>query len=156
MTPEWLAIWIYWGLLLVMTVVVTIRGSGPMRRTIWTIAIVCALQFVFASYILPTDSVTHAIFMLCADALACFVITWHPAGKWQSVIGLSYILQIGAHVGRLAANNPDMSFYWWGLSLLAYVQLIFVGGWWIAEFYLPSRRRKSDLRPAEARREGVG
>lgn len=152
---QWALIWIYWGLLLVMTAGVTVKGSGPMRRTVWTIAIVCVAQFIVAQWVVNPQSVSHAVFMFCVDALACRVITWQPAGKWQSLIGFSYIIQLGMHIGRLAANNPDMNFYWNGLTIMAFLQIILVGGWWASERGLFRNRRRRHPPAYEAHREGV-
>src|SRR5690349_15121158 len=131
MTSQWLLIWIYWGLLLVFTATVTVKGNFPMRRTVWTIALVCALQFVIGTWVLSTASVAHAIVMFAIDALACWNIVRQPAALWQSLIGSAFVIQLGMHIGRLAANNPDMNFYWNGLSFMAFAQLVLVGGWWL-------------------------
>ena len=152
----WGVIWTYWAILFVMTVVVTVKGSWPMRRTVWTIAFVCALQFVIGRWFLDPASKEHALAMIAVDTLACIMVTIPPVSTWQKAVGLTFILQIGGHFGRLAANNPDMSFYWWGLSVLAFVQLIFVGGWWAGERDLSRHRSDPDLLPAQARREGAG
>lgn len=154
MSP-WAIIWTYWGLLGVIAATITFKGSAPMRRTIWTIAIVCALQFVIGTWVLQTDSVAHAVVMFCIDALACWNIVRQPAALWQSLVGSSFVIQLGMHIGRLAANNPDMNFYWNGLSVMAFCQLFLVGGWWLDERGLFRRRRPRHSPAFEAHRKGM-
>jgi hypothetical protein len=134
---------------------VFIKGADPMRRTVATIFAVMIVSLL-CSGLWPTPLYADA--MILADAVACLIITWNPAGRWQSVIGLSFILQIGVHVGRLAAVRPDMESYWWGLSGLAVLQLLLIGGWWINDVFLPFYRRWSGHHPLphSARRSGVG
>jgi hypothetical protein len=154
MSP-WVVIWTYWGALAVMTLGLTVKGPPPMRRTIWTLLAVCVIQFLFATYVAGTETEAHAIFMFGVDALAAFNILRHPAAKWQSLIGAAFVLQLGMHIGRLAANNPDMNFYFAGLSVTAFVQLFLVGGWWLDERGLLPRRLGRYLPAFARRREGV-
>ncbi len=155
MSP-WVINWTYWGLLFVLAVFYAVKGSAPMRRTAITIVLVAMLEFVFAKHIAQSETLEHAWFMLLVDCLACIVITVRPAGKWQSVIGLSYIFQIGAHAGRIIAANPDINVYGNGLTLLAFMQLALLGGW-IASDRPGLLSRGGDHRPLspEARQEGV-
>lgn len=131
-----------------------------MRRTILTIAGVYILQlFVLAPLLWPHWSWSLAVAGL--DALACVIVTWKPAGKWQSVIGLSFLLQIGIHAGRLIAEintgGSNMDSYFWGLSGLAFLQLLLLGGWF-GDTYRRSRHfgfRSRHPRPAAAHLESV-
>lgn len=136
-----------------LTTGIILKGTGPMRRTIATVFLSLLAGLYFASL---WPGVSWAIAMIVIDTLACIAITWHPAGKWQSLIGLSYILQIGVHIGRIAAQNPDIVSYWWGLSILAFVQLLLIGGWWLYDglgFHF--RRSDPDSRPHPSRHQGV-
>lgn len=151
----WGIIWTYWGLLGVLTFMVTFSGTNPMRRTIWTIALVCAVQFAIGSWVFQTDSVPHAIAMFCIDLIAGWIIVRQPAAIWQALVGSSFVIQLGMHIGRLAANNPDMNFYFNGLSVMAFCQLALVGGWWIDERHLFRRRRPRHSPAYQAHREGV-
>lgn len=122
-----------------------------MKRTIFTIAGVYALQlFVLAPLLWPHWSWSAAVAGL--DALACVIVTWRPAGKWQSVIGLTYLLQIGVHAGRVVAEintgASNMNHYFWGLSLLGLLQLFLLGGWLCDDY---RRGRSPDLRGGRAR-----
>lgn len=80
----------------------------------------------------PTEP--YAIAMMIVDAIAATVILYRPAGKAQALVGLTFLLQIGVHAGRLMNGEAaDLNLYWWGLSLLAFLQIFVVGGWWIHE-----------------------
>jgi len=136
-----------------LTTGILLKGSWPMRRTICTVFAVMLAAWLLSG-LWPT--VPYSLAMIAVDAAACVIITWHPAGKWQSVVGLSYILQIGVHLGRVAnGDNADMDALWWGLSILALLQMFLVGGWWINGLDLPRRWRNSHPRAAKARRSGV-
>ncbi len=152
---EWAAILTYWGLLLALTCVVSVKGGGPMLRTVLTLLGVGLIQLAVAQFVSPeTDA--HVWIMLAVDSTACAIITLRPAGQWQSLIGLSYILQIGTHIGRLVANNPDMYFYWTGLTVCAYLQLVLLGGWWISgRISHLGWRRSPDPVASQARHKGV-
>lgn len=105
--------------------------EAPMKRTVITLAVVCVLSYSFT--LLLWNDWKLSAFMVCVDALACKAITWKPAGKWQAVIGASFLIQIGAHLGRIGAElsnpafNPD--FFWWTTTIMAYAQLGLVAGW---------------------------
>jgi hypothetical protein len=101
-----------------------------------TMAALLGVLFVSLFFVqaLVWPSPTYAIAMMVVDALAAWVILWHPAGKVQSLIGLTFLLQIGVHTGRILNGvNADLFNYWLGLSLLAFLQLGLVGGWWLYE-----------------------
>ena len=95
----WGAIQLYWGILLALTCVVGVKGGVAMLRTALTLIVIGAVQFAFASWIVPFESIWHALFMLAADSLGAAIVLWNPAGKWQGVIGLSFALQITVHIG---------------------------------------------------------
>jgi hypothetical protein len=143
--------WIQLGYQLALAALTTgifLKGTGPMKRTIAAVfgSMVAGLAF---SGLWPGEG--WSALMIAFDALACIVITWHPAGRWQSVIGLSYILQIGVHIGRIAnGDSADLVSYWWGLALLAVLQLLLIGGWWITDvfgFHLGRRNSRSAAAP---------
>jgi hypothetical protein len=137
-----------------LTTCILLKGTWPMKRTIATVFAVFVAAWLLSD-LWPSEA--YAAAMIVVNALACVVITWHPAGKWQSVVGLSYILQIGVHVGRIAnGDGADLVSYWWGLALLAILQLALVGGWWLNDtFFLHRRWRNPYSRSSEARRSGV-
>lgn len=81
---------------------------------------------------LAWPSVNYAMAMLVIDAIGGAIVIIRPAGKAQSIIGLTFLLQCGAHAGRiLNADNADLYIYWLELSILAILQIIVAGGWWI-------------------------
>lgn len=152
--------WVYSGLLGVLTVYILWRGSGPMKRTLATMGTIYLAQLALAPSLWPSLWWTGAVAAM--DVIGCVIVTWHPAGRWQSIIGLSFLMQFGMHMGRIIAelNNkiPDMNIYGWGLMLLAFLQLILVGGW-----YGDYRRRLGhsrdvggDLQASTSYRKGVG
>lgn len=151
----WALIWAYWLALGVLTVVSAVRGSIPMLRTSLVLCANCLFQLALAQFI-PTDALAHAAIMFCADALACIAITLHPAGKWQSLVGFSYILQCGFHVGRIISPTPDIFLYWDRLTFTAYLQLAFLGGWLIyVGLGSPNWKLHRDTPPSKARDKSV-
>ena len=127
-----------------------------MRRTAFTILGVYLTQLVLAEYLWPDRSWSAA--MIGVDAVAALIITLRPAGKVQSLIGLSFIPQIGLHLGRfLNGAEANMVMYFWGLSVLGFLQLGFLVGWW---FYdrIARHRRNSDTNspPSSSRFKAVG
>jgi len=143
----------YWIALAALTTCVLLKGSGPMKRTVATIFAVMLIQWAIDGW---WPSVEWAAMMIAVDTLACVIITWHPAGRWQAITGLSYILQIGVHLGRIFnGDNADVISYWWGLSTLAILQLLLLGGWWLHGLGLHFGRGGSNKAVAQARNPGV-
>jgi hypothetical protein len=62
------------------------------------------------------------------DTIAAAVILWHPAGRWQAVIGATYVLQIACH-SAFAAWSWGAHSYWLTLTAIAWVQLMILGTW---------------------------
>lgn len=128
----------YWIVLFAMTGFLLWRGTNTMKRTILTILVVGGAAWLLRGLWPGRD---YAWAMIAVDSAALVAITWRPAGKWQALTGLSFILQIATHIGRIAAENPDINGYWWGLSIGAFLQLLLVGGWWRHEWLLRHRLR---------------
>lgn len=127
-----------------LTTGILLSGSAQMKRTIITVFAVMIAAWFLRGY---WPGVDYAVMMIGVDAIACIVITWHPAGRWQSVVGLSYVMQIIVHLARIIrGDNVDFDLYWWGLSLLAFLQLFLIGGWWV-HGKLVGRRRRNAPRP---------
>lgn len=124
-----------------------------MRRTILTILVVGVAAWCLRGL---WPSKEYAMAMIAVDSAALLAITWRPAGKWQALAGLSFILQIATHIGRIAAENPDIKSYWLGLSIGAFIQLLLVGGWWRHDQYLRHRiRGLAHTAVADSRNSGV-
>lgn len=101
----------------------------------------------------------YSLYMILVNALACVLITWNPAGKWQALIGWSFIFQIGTDTGRVASElyfgSSDMWAVYWMTTALAYLQILLLGGWWIDERTGYLSRVAHYLSPHKARRSGV-
>ena len=130
-----------------------LRGTGPMKRTIITILAVYVVGYVGGIWLWPSE--WWAGLMMAVDTIACIVVTIRPAGKWQSVIGLSFIFQIAVHAGRIFNGaEADINAYWTGLSILAFMQLFLAGGWLAHDRgYLSWIDRRNDRAAAAAARE---
>lgn len=106
-----------------------------MRRTAWILVADMALGYLY-SFTLG-GGWDYSLFMIFVNALACVFITREPAGKWQSLIGWSFILQIGTDVGRVASeinSGPsNIWFVYWVTVALAYVQLLLLIGWGLSD-----------------------
>jgi hypothetical protein len=136
-----------------LTAYALLLGTGPMKRTAATIFAVMLVAWFLAD---AWPGVNYSLAMILIDALACFIITLHPAGRWQSMIGLTYILQIGVHVGRIArGENADINTFYWGLSLLAILQLLLLGGWMLHGIVGHPRWRRADPASPAPRRPGM-
>lgn len=121
-----------------LTLGLMLQGTGPMRRTILTIfAVFCTAWLLKGGW----PSTHYALEMIAVDSAALVVICARPAGKWQSIIGLSFILQVATHIGRIISGaDADINSYWGGLSAIAVLQLLLVGGWWLHEYLVLPRR----------------
>ncbi len=99
-------------------------------------------------------------FNILLDTATAVLILWHPAGRWQSMLGVSYCLQICFHAGYgLNAldlfgqgSSADTWKYYNALTLVAWFQLMIVGGWCV-DLGVRSRR---DNRGTSASRTGSG
>jgi hypothetical protein len=126
-----------------------------MKRTIYVLLGNCVLSYAFSWWV--DDGVYLAWFMIAVDAVSAWIITWRPAAKWQAVIGLTYVIQIASHIGRLAANNPDLEAYGWGLTVVSFAQLLLVAGWWGHAKLSRHHGRGSDYTvAAKAHRQSLG
>ena len=149
----------YYLVLGALLVCVLWKGTGPMKRTILTILAVAAFSLTLA-HVGLWPSPWYAIAMIGADVLALWVITRHPADKWQSVIGLTYVFQVTTWLAYLASmsfrGHANMDMVWWGLTIPALLQLFLVGGWFIGGRAARYWRRGADNSPvADPHRQGV-
>lgn len=109
-------------------VLILFTGEGRMKRTA---LVILAVMWV-AAWLGPFwPSEQYAWSMIGVNSAALVAICWQPAGMWQSIIGLTYIMQVTVHFGRIfLGDNADINGYWWGLSLTALLQLGLLGWWW--------------------------
>lgn len=128
-----------------------------MFRTALALCAVLAMS-LFIHRLFPFPSESYCVYMMVVDLIAAAVILIHPAGKMQSLIGLSFLLQIGFYAGRLAnGDQADLDLFWWGLSVLALLQLALLAGWWFYERVPWSRLvRSRGENPHPAHRESLG
>lgn len=128
-----------------------------MRRTAWILVADMAFGYFYSFAI--GGGWDYSLFMILVNSLACVLITWAPAGKWQSLIGWSFILQIGTDIGRIAAEinsgASDIMFVYWMTTALAYLQLLLLAGWGIDERTGYFSRIGAHLSARKARRQGV-
>jgi hypothetical protein len=123
---------LYWSILIALTV-----GAAIWRPPFVTRTVVALLGCGVASLILvkalvwPSDN--YAFAMMFVDAVAAYIVLKPPPSLWQAIIGATYLTQIGLHAARIISDPGDMSSYYAGLSVMAFVQLAVVGGWWIDE-----------------------
>jgi hypothetical protein len=134
-------------------VLILISGEGRMKRTVLTLVAVMLAAW-WLSPLWPTEAYAWA--MIGIDSAALVTICWHPAGRWQSIVGLTYVIQVAVHFGRIIVGDAtDRNGYWWGLSLSAIVQLLLLGGWWFVERFLRPRGLDSDPAPAHPGHAGM-
>lgn len=79
----------------------------------------------------------YSLYMIGVNAIAAVIVLRHWAGKWQTAIGVCFIFQIGTDTGRVASEfyfgmSDDFVVYWM-TTALAFVQLVFLGGWYASE-----------------------
>lgn len=147
----------YWIALGALTLCVMLKGSVPMKRTILAVLGVGLASLALARVLVwPSD--VYGFAMMGLDLIAAIVILWRPAGKVQALIGLTFLLQIGVHTGKLLnGDDANLYYYWLLLSVLALLQLALIGGWWFHErltWERPVHRSRPAARPAH--RKGVG
>lgn len=136
-----------------LTPLILITGEWRMKRTV---AVIFAV-FLCALFLAPDwPSARYAGWMIVADFVALAAVCWHPAGKWQSVIGATFALQMTVHFGRIIVGDTiDMNAYWWGLSITAIVQLLLLAWWWFSGL-LPARRRGGSCPQGVSHSDTVG
>lgn len=155
----WVLVWAYIGLLCAL-VIVTFRGGEPMRRTALTLLGVMLIAYayqVFAPKLYPDAGGTdYSVFMILVNTLAASIVLRHWAGRWQAVIGCTFVLQIGTDTGRVASDiyfqATDMDAVYWMTVTLAYVQLAILGGWFWDERtgYLSKLTRRLSADPSRS------
>ena len=88
-------------------------------------------------------------FNIVIDALAATVILWRPAGRFQSILGVTYCIQIAMHCGyglnMLLHNAVDPMLYYDILTGIAWAQLAVLGGWVAWIWSDPRRARRNSV-----------
>jgi hypothetical protein len=148
----------YWTALGALSLLIFAKGTGPMIRTTIAMVAVLALSLTLHRFLWPFPSEPYCLTMLVADALAAAVVLIRPAGRAQAAIGITFLVQMGFYAGRLLnGDRADFDNLWWGLSSMAFLQIVLVGGWWLYE-RAPRRRHLpgGGSVPASSHREGMG
>lgn len=131
----WIAGLAYAAFLALLVVVIAVRGSGPMLRTILAIL----GWFIAANaWTIPHGGGEPWALFFALDVVAALVVLIMPAGKMQSLIGTTFLVKLAFDTAYGLAyfyGNPDPIKYWWSLVIIGFVQLLLVGGWWLSERY---------------------
>lgn len=132
---------------LCVVVMLSTTGTRPMLRTALAIA---ANWLANTLYVYATVDYTPWAWFIATDAVAAWTVLWQPAGRVQSLIGWCFMAQILFH-GVYAISDPVLAAhsYWIVLTLIAFLQLAFLGGWivghWGKAAYRAWGRRRADL-----------
>lgn len=135
MTAMWIAGYVYTACLALIFFAVWRRGPRPMMRT--TMAIVGWFAAANAWTIPAGGGEPWALFF-ALDVIAAMVVLVMPAGKMQSLIGTTFLIKLAFDTAYGIAyfkGVADPVKYWWALTLVGFVQLLLVGGWWLSEHY---------------------
>lgn len=106
-----------------------------------------ALNWLVGTAFAMTTGITDGWwFNIGLDALTAVVILYHPAGRWQAALGVSYCFQLLMHIGYgarvvFASGADAMSYYDW-LTGIAWIQLLILGGWCGGLWVSGTRRRR--------------
>lgn len=141
MTAMYEAAYAYFACLYALAILILFSGErGPMLRTILAIAISNALA---NAYTLVTRDTDPFWWFMAVDFAAAAIVLLQPAGRAQAIIGWTFIGKLAMHTGyglTLLYGDPDAVRYWWALTLVGFLQLIFVGSWYAHSRWRPSLR----------------
>ncbi|HEX7720455.1 MAG TPA: hypothetical protein VF389_11665 [Woeseiaceae bacterium] len=97
---------------------------------------------------------------LAVDFVTALVVLWPSAGRWQALIGITYLAQIGAHgIYGMTILPMEMGVYLRWLDLFFIAQLALLGSWAGGDLVKAAHRwtdARRDTRAAAAHRKGVG
>lgn len=104
------------------------------RGALWRCAAVIAVNWVLGTaFVTLTANYDPWEYNMFIDSVAMAVVLRHPAWRAQAAIGLLYIVQICCHIaygGRELLGYPnDAIFYYDALTIIAWAQLLVLGGW---------------------------
>lgn len=111
-----------------------LTGNAQMVRTALAIF---ANYWINTAFVLVSGNYDPWWFYMATDAITAWVILIHPAGRPQSLIGWSFMVQVMIHAvyGASKLINPafdtySASFAYWQILLsVAFLQLVILGGW---------------------------
>lgn len=144
--------WTYLAPLLVVALLST-TGTKPMLRT--ALALV-ANWIANTAYVMATGDYSPWGWFIATDAAAAWIVLWHPAGRVQSLVGWCFMAQILLH-GVYAISDPILAArpYWEALTIIAFLQLLFLGGWIIGHGGKAAYRAWGRRRSGVARASGT-
>lgn len=122
---------------------VALIGSGVLSALSWGLwratdimrcyAVIATVWLAGLIYWSLTDDYTHAPFNIITDSLAASIIMMRPAGRFQSVLGATYVIQVVIHAAFLLrvalTGSADEVVYYENLTIWAYIQLGVIGAW---------------------------
>lgn len=122
---------------------VALLGCGALSVLSWglwrTIAImrcyivIVAVWLAGLVYCSMTGDYTHAPLNIITDALAASIIMMRPAGRFQSMLGATYVVQVVIHAAFLLrvslTGQADEIIYYENLTIWAFIQLGVIGVW---------------------------
>lgn len=123
----------YWIALGALVLVTALQGNRSMLRTTLAILAVGLGSLLLSRWLVwPSDP--YSLGMLMLDGFGAWIVLWRPAGAAQGLIGGTFLAQAAFHAAKLwSGERTDIYSYWAGLSLLAILQLLLIGGWWFNE-----------------------
>lgn len=122
---------------------IALAGAGALTGLSWLLwrstalvrcfAIVLAVWIVGYLYGDITADYVHAPLNVLTDAFAASLIMMRPAGRFQSVLGATYIVQVVIHAAFLLrvalTGSADEVVYYENLTIWAFIQLGVIGVW---------------------------
>lgn len=122
---------------------IALLGCGALSVLSWglwrTIAImrcyivIAAVWLAGLVYWSLTGDYTHAPLNIITDALAASIIMMRPAGRFQSALGATYVIQVVIHAAFLLrvalTGSADEVVYYENLTIWAFIQLGVIGVW---------------------------
>lgn len=147
----------YWIALCALVLIISVKGCWQMKRSVFALLGVGIVSLILAS-VIDWTTPPYGLAMMAVNFAGAWVILWRPAGKIQSLLGITLVLQMGVHAGKLLRGaDSNLDYYYTALSVLAILQLVLIGGWWCREWFtwhdrIPDRSAV----PVPAHRKGVG
>ena len=105
------------------------RHDGALIRSLIAVA---GIWVAGASYVAETRIYDPWQLSIALDAMAAAIILRYPAGLFQALLGVLFMLQIAMHVGYGAAKfqgGADEYAYYDSLTYAAWLQLLVLSGW---------------------------
>lgn len=88
------------------------------------------------------------------DTISAIIVLWHPAGRWQALIGVTYALQLICHYAfALARWHPHD--YWFVLTAIAWVQLMILGAWGCGRIFSHIKLRSDNPKTRASHNKGL-